>query len=1047
MRYVAKTLTEQIFHLADDPHTRSYCRKLRGALAVLDAEDASERIADRTAAVCTACRTVMGDRRAAERAMEDSFMITEAEQRPRARPAAEPALFDLGDAAAEMLPVVGAAAVIAAGVPVVGAAAEMLPVVGAGPGPVGTAMTGIRALTIRQPYADAIVHGVRDGAPKRIENRTRPVPPKYVGATIFIHAGLAVDRHAVLPGGIIAGHDARGAIIGTARITGSHPDAGCCRPWGMDQPFHWELADVRPLTAPVPAKGALGFWKPDAEALAAVQAQLGTGEPFGAVEAGLAGGEDFPNLSGARQENGGAAGARTWVYRVKGTTDEVTTCELCGRDELKGTVVLQPLDADGNPDGDPSHFGTACAAAAAGWTQRDVVARIRTANQAERERRAQERAAFWAAQGEWLSAWYLERYGTPDLHAAAKIAGTSPVRLSGKAIRAFNAYAYGAPAVESGAPVEAGAPASGVVLPEAAAVLAETAVAHGWTVAMERHPSGAVTVRAAEVMAGPNGPVSGELVAVWAGGAYDADRSAAYVGDLIVDVAPALERMQATVGRAAKAGDITTANRLPAVGAPAPVAAAGPGVEDKREDEGAGVMPAGAGAHRQAETDPPVAVFIASKNTAPARMRVLWWMPRSAAVRLCSDPRTSWTSSSLHWTAGADPDARGVDWDFVVDRRPQETAALFTELGVTPLSAQDVTERRPGTCHPRHWCNHGWPCGRDLEAWQAKQPKSKTELRRERQEAARAAKAATAGVQLDQSGSDTHRHSANGNKGRADQVLSRTRDGHRGLEAPGGAADSISDPGTADGWESEGGAVPGVTPPAPAAPALPAVNQNDTDTLTAASAHPAVPDVAGLDYRVRAALTEAADHPSGAAPDCTRAWVLGELVDLGLFTACRGVGSITQAGRLAAATLTRARVVIVPCGGKKQDDTTVCEAGEMYVGSYHQACRRAAEVLAGDGGRVLILSAKYGLVGLSHYIARYDLRAGDPGTISGEALREQAHKMYVTGAHVTALGGAEYVRLAREVWPDAETPLSGCRGIGEQLARLAGIYQGAPRRQ
>jgi uncharacterized protein YrzB (UPF0473 family) len=35
-----------------------------------------------------------------------------------------------------------------------------------------------------------------------------------------------------------------------------------------------------------------------------------------------------------------------------------------------------------------------------------------------------------------------------------------------------------------------------------------------------------------------------------------------------------------------------------------------------------------------------------------------------------------------------------------------------------------------------------------------------------------------------------------------------------------------------------------------------------------------------------------------------------------------------------AAALPRERVVIVPCGGKKQDKIDVCPAGEMYVGSY-----------------------------------------------------------------------------------------------------------------
>jgi hypothetical protein len=228
---------------------------------------------------------------------------------------------------------------------------------------------------------------------------------------------------------------------------------------------------------------------------------------------------------------------------------------------------------------------------------------------------------------------------------------------------------------------------------------------------------------------------------------------------------------------------------------------------------------------------------------------------------------------------------------------------------------------------------------------------------------------------------------------------------------------------------------------APARAALPAAPVRLA--LTAAPDADA-PDVAGLDYRVRAALLEAASHPTGKAPGCTNAWVLQELIDRGAFTAREGVGSITEAGRRAAATLPRERVVIVPCGGKKQQDSEVCEAGAMYVGSYHKACRRAAEVLAGGDGRVLILSAKFGLLKPSHYIPRYDLKAGDPGTVSAESLREQAHKLYITGADVTVLGGAEYVQLVRQVWQDAQAPLSGCRGIGEQLARLAAIYKDNP---
>jgi hypothetical protein len=49
------------------------------------------------------------------------------------------------------------------------------------------------------------------------------------------------------------------------------------------------------------------------------------------------------------------------VYRVLGTTDERTTCDCCGRTNLKATVVLVP--SDGGPD---VFYGSDCAARALG---------------------------------------------------------------------------------------------------------------------------------------------------------------------------------------------------------------------------------------------------------------------------------------------------------------------------------------------------------------------------------------------------------------------------------------------------------------------------------------------------------------------------------------------------------------------------------------------------------------------------------------------------------------------------------------------------------
>ncbi|WP_069874803.1 DUF6884 domain-containing protein [Streptomyces malaysiensis] len=169
-----------------------------------------------------------------------------------------------------------------------------------------------------------------------------------------------------------------------------------------------------------------------------------------------------------------------------------------------------------------------------------------------------------------------------------------------------------------------------------------------------------------------------------------------------------------------------------------------------------------------------------------------------------------------------------------------------------------------------------------------------------------------------------------------------------------------------------------------------------------------------------------------------------------------GMVRISAAGRRRAAREERERVVIVACGGRKavyadglrKGEPVIGErAGELYVGSYHRAARRAADVLTRNGraGRVLILSAKHGLVGLDQHILNYNLKAGDPGTVDGETLRRQAHELGISGAAVTVLGGRAYVGLAREVWNELETPLAGTRGIGVQLARLADIY--APERR
>lgn len=123
------------------------------------------------------------------------------------------------------------------------------------------------------------------------------------------------------------------------------------------------------------------------------------------------------------------ATAARQIFRVKGTTNDVTTCELCGRDELKGTVVLEILDTDGTGTGDLVHYGVSCGAKAAGWTSKDIRTAAKTA---DTERRAAQLAAFSAAHDAWCAlrdAWIAENIGPDALDRPRKYGFTGPAMV------------------------------------------------------------------------------------------------------------------------------------------------------------------------------------------------------------------------------------------------------------------------------------------------------------------------------------------------------------------------------------------------------------------------------------------------------------------------------------------------------------------------------------------------------------------------------------------------------------------------------------------
>ena len=123
----------------------------------------------------------------------------------------------------------------------------------------------VRTLTIRQPWASLILHGV-----KRFETRSWKTP--YRGA-FEVHAGTRRDPlagHAGLPSWV-AGELPRGCVLGTVDLVEVHRCADLrdavshverlVGDWDTENGYAWELRNPVLFDVPVPAKGQLGWWQ------------------------------------------------------------------------------------------------------------------------------------------------------------------------------------------------------------------------------------------------------------------------------------------------------------------------------------------------------------------------------------------------------------------------------------------------------------------------------------------------------------------------------------------------------------------------------------------------------------------------------------------------------------------------------------------------------------------------------------------------------------------------------------------------------------------
>lgn len=127
----------------------------------------------------------------------------------------------------------------------------------------------------------------------------------------------------------------------------------------------------------------------------------------------------------------------TAAYRIKGSTNFVTTCDYCGRDELKGTIVLAVLDDEGNDTGDVVYFGTGCAATAGKRTVKDVRADVKAADAARAAEEQARRDAEHLAQIAARDAWIVANVGPDALDNPRKYGYPSTVRLCMAALDAI----------------------------------------------------------------------------------------------------------------------------------------------------------------------------------------------------------------------------------------------------------------------------------------------------------------------------------------------------------------------------------------------------------------------------------------------------------------------------------------------------------------------------------------------------------------------------------------------------------------------------------
>jgi hypothetical protein len=111
----------------------------------------------------------------------------------------------------------------------------------------------MKALSVKQPYAQAIIAGLKD-----VENRTWA--PRELGR-IYIHSSKipATNYDPIQFSSMDLNSLACGYIIGSVDIIDVVTDYKS--PWAIPGNYHWILENPMPLKHPIPHKGKLHLWQ------------------------------------------------------------------------------------------------------------------------------------------------------------------------------------------------------------------------------------------------------------------------------------------------------------------------------------------------------------------------------------------------------------------------------------------------------------------------------------------------------------------------------------------------------------------------------------------------------------------------------------------------------------------------------------------------------------------------------------------------------------------------------------------------------------------